>query len=90
MTPSPFSNYLMTKVRNGVALEFTPEQRVEALASVVEVLWYLGAAPRALKELSNFVERELNALPEDDRPAETLGELRSSLRTHVGLRPSAG
>ena len=89
MTPSPFSNYLMTQVRNGVALKFTPDQRVEALAAVVEVLRYLGAAPRAIQGLGAYVAAELKTLPRADRPAETLEELRAGLRTHVGLRPSA-
>ena len=85
MTPSPFSNYLMTQVRNGVALKLTPDQRVEALAAVVEVLRYLGAAPRAIKELGAYVAAELKALPEQDRPAASLDELCAGLRTQLGL-----
>ena len=87
MTPSPFSNYLMTQIRNGVALKLTPDQRVEALASVVEVLRYLDVAPKAVNALGAYVAAELKALPEQDRPAASLKELRAALRTHVGLKP---
>ena len=85
MTPSPFSNYLMSQIRQSVALKFTPDQRVEALAAVVEVLKYLDVAPKAVNALGAAVAAELKALPEQDRPAGSVDELCGALRTHVGL-----
>ena len=86
MTPSPFSNLLMSQIRNGVGLKFTPDQRVEALAAVVEVLRYLRTPAWATEELDVYVAHELRALSEQDRPAASLDELCGALRTHVGLK----
>ena len=87
MTPSPFSDHLMTQIRNGVALKFTEDQRVEALASTLELLKYLGTPAWVTDQLDLYVAHELRALPEQDRPAASLDELCGALRTHVGLKP---
>ena len=87
MTPSPFSNYLMTQVRNNVNLKFTPDQRVEALGAIVEMLKYLNVEPKAVRALGTAVAAEIKELPEADRPAASVEELCAYLRTHVGLKP---
>ena len=87
MTPSPFSNHLMNSIKDGVALKFTPDQRVEALAAIVEMLKYLDVAPKAVNALGAAVASELKELPEQERPAANVDELCGALRLHVGLKP---
>jgi hypothetical protein len=76
---SPFANFLLNEIQNGLKLKLTPDQRVEALASVIELLDYLDVDPAAVKPLADAVEAELGG---------NLSDYRRSLRVAAGFPAS--